>query len=244
MLGLLGLILLFPAVANLLARICVPQDQDPVRARALNVRPTIWHWMGVSVAVVLVLQAWVPLGLLRILTGDYYASFKLLAGVVILLSMRKAVRERSAFHARPLLVGGSLGLLVILATGAWLNWQITDLWMNAARWLRFVPVVVAGLPFYFAEELALGSPGGPRGRRWLLFIVLRLISWAAMVGALIVFSNGQILILLLGLFLAVLAIAQRLGADAVRRRTGSAMAAALFSAILGAWFVAAVLPLT
>jgi hypothetical protein len=52
------------------------------------------------------------------------------------------------------------------------------------------------------------------------------------------------LIPLLAVFLALFSIAQRLGADALRKRTGSAAAAILFSAILVAWFVAAVFPLT
>jgi hypothetical protein len=45
-------------------------------------------------------------------------------------------------------------------------------------------------------------------------------------------------------YLALFSIGQRLGADAVRRRTGSAAAAAFFGAILGAWFIAAAFPLT
>jgi hypothetical protein len=136
-------------------------------------------------------------------------------------------------------------MLVLLIVGAWLNWQTTDLWMNAARWWRFAVLVPLGVPFYLAEERALGAPAAaPRLRRWTLFVLLRLVAWGAMVIAFLVFHNEQILILLLGPFLALLAVAQRIGADSVRRRTGSAPAAALFSAILGAWFIAAVLPLT
>jgi hypothetical protein len=56
--------------------------------------------------------------------------------------------------------------------------------------------------------------------------------------------SGQVLIPLLFVFLAAFSILQRLAADGVRRRTGSATAAILFSAILAAWFVAAVFPLT
>jgi hypothetical protein len=49
---------------------------------------------------------------------------------------------------------------------------------------------------------------------------------------------------LLAVFLALFSILQRLGADVLRKRTGSIAAAVLFSAILAAWFVAAVFPLT
>jgi hypothetical protein len=56
--------------------------------------------------------------------------------------------------------------------------------------------------------------------------------------------SGQALILLLVTALAIFSIFQRLGTDAVRQRTGSAPAAALFGAILGAWLIASVFPLT
>ena len=56
--------------------------------------------------------------------------------------------------------------------------------------------------------------------------------------------SGQVLIPLLVVFLAAFSILQRLSADGVRKRSGSATAAILFSAILAAWFVAAVFPLT
>jgi hypothetical protein len=44
--------------------------------------------------------------------------------------------------------------------------------------------------------------------------------------------------------LAIFSIFQRLGTDALRHRTASAAAAALFNAILAAWFIAAAFPLT
>ena len=53
---------------------------------------------------------------------------------------------------------------------------------------------------------------------------------------------GALLILLAPYFAAV-SLGQRLGADSLRRRTGSAAAAAIFSAILAAWFMAGVFPL-
>jgi hypothetical protein len=80
--------------------------------------------------------------------------------------------------------------------------------------------------------------------RFALFLLLRLILWLACIFALYAFTSGQILVLILGLYLALVSIFQRLGCDAVRRRTGSPAAAAAFGAILDAWFIAAVFPLT
>lgn len=54
-----------------------------------------------------------------------------------------------------------------------MNWTLTDTWLNAARWLRFPVILFACLPYAFAEEWALGTPGAGNWlaqiRRYLLF---------------------------------------------------------------------------
>jgi len=57
-------------------------------------------------------------------------------------------------------------------------------------------------------------------------------------------ASGQILLPILVVQFALFSAAQGLVSDALRRRTGSLAAAALFGAILTAWFVAAVFPIT
>ena len=54
---------------------------------------------------------------------------------------------------------------------------------------------------------------------------------------------GHALLGVLVVGLGAFSFAQRLATDAVRLRTGSAAAAAVFGAILASWFVAAVFPL-
>ena len=80
--------------------------------------------------------------------------------------------------------------------------------------------------------------------RYLLVAALRALAGAILVLAFLLLHSGQLLILLLAVFLALISVFQRLGMDSVRRCTGSAAAAAVFGAILAAWFLAAVLPLT
>lgn len=139
----------------------------------------------------------------------------------------------------------ALGLATVLTFGAWLDWQLTDAWMNGPRWCRFVFIVLVCLPYFFAEELALGAPAANRRwRRFGFFLALRLALWLALLFALQALGSGQVLVVLLAVYLALVSLVQRWGADAVRRRTGSAAAAALFGAILAAWFLAAVFPLT
>jgi len=86
--------------------------------------------------------------------------------------------------------------------------------------------------------------GVRRALRFAMAIALRLEIWLVAVFAYYEFASGQVLIPLLVTALAVFSILQRLGTDALRRRTGSATAAALFGAILGAWLIASVFPLT
>jgi hypothetical protein len=132
--------------------------------------------------------------------------------------------------------------------------MLTDVWLNAPRWWRFAVLIPLLVPYALAEELALGPPAeGWRarspsvllgaGRRFALFLLLRLVLWLGTALGLFVLLSGEILVVLLAVYLAAFSIAQRLGADALRRRTGSAAAAAVFSAILAAWFIAAVFPI-
>jgi pimeloyl-ACP methyl ester carboxylesterase/uncharacterized membrane protein len=264
-LGMLGIILLLRLAVDVIAHFFGTSESATRNLALPSTGRTAFSlalWTIVSFAVVALLQLIAPLRFLHILSGDYYASFTLVAGLVLLLLiwMRSSrdswnanaadalTPSRGFLEARrlsPLLFSACYAMLILFAVGAWLNWQTTDLWMNAVRWWRFALIVPFGLPFYLAEERVLGAPDAtPRLRRWTLFLALRVIAWVPMALALLVFHNDQILIILLAPFLLFVAVAQRAGADSVRRRTGSAGAAALFSAILGAWFVAAVLPLT
>jgi uncharacterized membrane protein HdeD (DUF308 family) len=82
-----------------------------------------------------------------------------------------------------------------------------------------------------------------RSRRWGIFLGLRLELFFALALGYYGFGSGEFLPLLIAPALLILSVAQRLGGDALRRRTGSAAAAATFDAILAAWFLATVFPL-
>jgi len=201
----------------------------------------------VALVAVGALSFWVPLGWLHLMTGAYLASFLLLTGAMLLALLRKQAKPALQLDARSLFFAGALAFGAVAGIALWMNWQLTDAWPIAARWMRLIPLVLACLPYTFAEAVALGSPGQRKGwLRFLLFCGFRLALWLALVFPIIAFGfgAGQILILLLAVYMAIFSIFDRLGADAVWRRTGSLAAAALFSAILTAWFFAAVFPLT
>jgi pimeloyl-ACP methyl ester carboxylesterase len=243
--GFVGLLLLFPFTASLAAKIASPprsEVDDPHPSSTLALVEGIAFAFGS----VLLLMLGTPLKFLHIYTGDYLVWLLLLMGVLLLLVNRKEAAANFSITTRQKLAAAVLGFAVILGFGAWLNWQMTDAWLNAPRWLRFAALLPILWIYSYAEEVVLG-PVQARKRRVLrfgIFLLLRLELWAACAVAVYAFGSGQILIVILFTFLLAFSILQRLATDALRLRIGSAPAAALFSAILAAWFVAAVFPLT
>ncbi len=248
--ALLGVVLVFPAAATLsLGRIESAANADP------RATPTAWKqyatWTAGSALAAPVLYVWIPLRPLRLFTGDYLASFLLIVALPGLFVFRSTGAEPAAgrdatLTPRSILGAALLGFAAMLAVSWLLAWHLTDVWMNAARWLRFPFVLLAVFPYALAEELAFGPPGSGASdglRRLLRALGLRAVLWLAMLAAFLLLGSNQILLPLLMPYLALFSIAQRLAADAVRRRSRGATAAALFSAILAAWFVAAVFPL-
>jgi hypothetical protein len=170
----------------------------------------------------------------------------LIAGLLLLALNWKAAREYWKPSARVFVAAAVLGFGTILAIGAWLNWQVDDAWLNAPRWLRFAELLPIAWIFCFVEEVILGPVrrGWPGTLRFGVFLALRLELWLACLLAYYVLASGQALLIILVISLALFSILQRLATDAFLRRTSSAAAASLFSAILSAWFIAAVFPLT
>jgi pimeloyl-ACP methyl ester carboxylesterase len=245
LLGFLGILLLFPFVATATAgAVGRPAPGSP---DATLTAPIVLAEGAVSgLATVLILAAFRPLSSLGLYGGDYLASLLLVAGVLLLAwNLRSAMASLDG-SPRTLLFAALVGLAFLLGIGAWLNWRTADLWLNAPRWLRFAALLPVAWLFCFAEEVTLG-PVGVGCRRALRFFVsvgVRAEFWLACLVAYFAFASGQVLIVVLGPSLGLFSILQRLGTDALRRHTGSAAAAALFGAILAAWFIAAVFPLT
>jgi pimeloyl-ACP methyl ester carboxylesterase len=264
-LGLIGLVLVFPlaasAIVQLFAQIfrTAGNRADSARATALHNDIQIDSSNGapgralilvegiVSALIgVVVLILFAPLKFLHLYSGDYLASLLLIYGALMLILNRSAARATFSLNIPTKIAAAALGIGTILAVGAWLNWQLTDGWLNAPRWLRFCALVPVLWVFAYAEEVVLGpvDSGWRRLIRFVFAVGLRLELWLVCAFAYYELMSGQVLILLLVTALAVFSILQRLGTDALRRRSGSAPAAAFFGAILGAWLIASVFPLT
>lgn len=201
--------------------------------------------MIAAMVAVLVLVKLNPLGFIHLYAGDYLASEALIMAIVLFLFDRGTLSKGFALPVRPLLAASVLGFAALLAFGGWFNWEISDLWLNAPRWLRFAELLPFACFFFYVEQAVLGPVGSGKFRaaRFGLFLGLRFEIWLACLIAYFVLASGQILLPILVMQFGAFSAAQGLVSDALRRRTGPA-AAALFGAILTAWFVAAVFPIT
>jgi pimeloyl-ACP methyl ester carboxylesterase len=243
--GLIGLFAIVPLCIGLAAKAAGSQsaetsEQPPSIRRALLAEGMI----GAMIAV-LVLIKLNALRFIHLYAGDYLASEALIMVIVLLLFNRSALRKRFALPVRPLLAAAALAVVALLAFGGWFNWEITDLWLNAPRWLRFAELLPFACVFFYIEQAVLGPVGSGKFRvaRFGLFLGLRFEIWLACVIGYFVLASGQILLPILIMQFGAFSVAQGLVSDALRRRTDPA-AAALFGAILTAWFVAAVFPIT
>jgi hypothetical protein len=238
--GFAALLMMFPAALALATRALHPVERETIATQPTSAL-ALAEGAAFALASVLLLRVGVPLKFLHMYSGDYLVSLLAIFAVLLLAMNRDAAQQSWSFKPRPWLVAAILGFTVILTIGSWLNWRVYDLWLNEARWLRFAAILPFAFLFAFAEETILGPvpEGKQRLARFAVSLLLRLELWLACILAFYTLSSGQFLITALAIF----SILQRLGTDALRRRFGSPTAAALFNAILAAWFVAAVFPL-
>lgn len=244
-LGLIGILLLFPAAATLAAKLAGPEQVESPGTRPFAAL-LLTEGAACAMAAVLLLMLGVPLEFLHLYSGAYLASVLLTVGLLLLILNFGFAMEYAKFPGKRLGAAAILAFATFLAIGAWMNWQMDDAWLNAPRWLRFAWLLPVAWIYAFAEEVVLGPPrhGRQRAARFAIFLALRLEIFLACLLAYYSLASGQVLIVILFVYLALFSILQRLATDALRVRTASATSAALFSAILAAWFISTVFPLT
>jgi pimeloyl-ACP methyl ester carboxylesterase len=233
-----------PATASARA---APNDLQNVNAASTKVPVfrALLETAAVSLLAVALLRFWNPLSFVRLYNGAYFASFGLLVGLALLLIHHKSLRALWPTQIKILLLAALAGLVLHLLVTGWLDATLTESWLSWARWARFPALFVAALAYLLAEELLLGPLAVRSGsaRIWLA-LALRLIAFLALVFGIFVLHSGAILVILLSIYLALFFLFQRLGMDLVRHLTGSAIAAAVFGAILLAGFCLVIFPVT
>jgi hypothetical protein len=204
------------------------------------------EFVAFAFAAVLVLKVWNPFGFVHVFQADYLSGFLLIVGIALLAAHYKKIATLWDFNWKHLLGAAFAAVVVPLLIYAWLDLTLTEAWMTSARWLRFPVVLLLALPFHAGEELALGPAMRTRlsKSRLAYALGLRLLIWGVLLIGIVGLHNGEILLALLAPYLALFCLFQRTGMDVVRSATGSALAAAIFGAILLAGFSVVVFPIS
>ncbi len=197
-----------------------------------------------SILAVVTLHFLPPFRFLRIFQGDYLATLLFLVGVAALVVNRRSLPSFKSLFAAPTASGAAAALVLLLLFAAWFELTFHEAWLTPARWLRFPLLFVALLPWHLAEEVLLLNPTKSLSPARLLgALAFRGIIWGIAIAAIFYLHSGKFIFVLLPAYFLIFSILQRLAIDAVRFRTRSISAAAVFGAILLAGFVLAILPI-
>lgn len=225
----------------------VAQPYDAVAVRKQNISVlVIAEYVGFALLAVLILKTWNPFGFVHLFEGDYFAGFLLISGVGLLAAQYKRIATLWDFNWKHLVGAAFAAVVVPLLIYAWLDLTLTEAWITPNRWLRFPAVLLLAVPFHAAEELALGPAMRTRlsKTRLAYALGLRALVWGVLLIGIVGMHNGEILLALLAPYFALFCLFQRTGMDVVRSCTGSALAAAIFGAILLAGFSVVVFPIS
>jgi len=247
--GFIGLLLLAnPFLRELTGRKRNGLEETRERTESRNSLP--WPRMLLEFAlgaslIVGLLRFWNPLRSIHLFEGDYLAGFLLLLGIALLLLRWNSVREQFLAWKSGLLAAFFAGLILVLLFTAWLELSLYEAWLTPAKWLRFPFLFLAFLPYHFAEEIYL-SPAAAKTawKRFAAGLSVRAMAWGALAVGVLYLHSGEILMVLLLPYFVLLFSLQRRGMDIVRQETGSALAAAVFGAILLAGFCLVIFPVT
>jgi pimeloyl-ACP methyl ester carboxylesterase len=188
-----------------------------------------------SVALV-VLKFLNPLVWLRLFATDYVIGFLLVAGVILLATDQGTRVPTPRFL--PLLKAVLAAAYVILVPGLVVTSSMFHMTLSDGRWWRFFCIVLAGLPFFLADELTTRRITS-RWKSIAVAIVTRgLLLALLLTGVLILNRENGFLVMIVPL-IAIFWIALWFASGLVYGRTRDPLAAALFSAIVQGWAFAA-----
>jgi len=242
LLGILGLAILTPPFLREMS----PAQSEPSLTETRPPHSLLRALLIVvfSILAAIALHFLPPFRFLHIFQGDYLASLLFLVGIAGLLANRRSLPSFTAFFAAPTASGAAAALVLLLLFAAWFELTFHEAWLTPARWLRFPLLFLAFLPWHLAEEVLLPNPTKSLSPARLFgALAFRGIIWGVAIAAIFYLHSGQFIFVLLPLYFLMFSILQRLAIDAIRSRTRSLPAAAIFGAILLAGFVLAILPI-
>lgn len=222
-----------------------PAEEGAVAGELVSMQRLFLEFAVGSILIVAILRFWIPLKVIRLFQGDYLASFLLLLGAALCAVHWNSLRPALTTSPRAAITAGLAGIMLLFLVSAWFDLTFYEAWLTIAKWIRFPFLLAAFLPYLVAEETLLGP--AQRGKKWRrlgVALALRLIGWGAIMAGVFFAHSGEILMGLLGPYMAIFTILQRSGMDIVREETDSAGATAFFGAILQAGFCLVIFPLT
>lgn len=241
LLGFVGILLLAgPFLHEMVGK--EPQE-EPRPANLPSALMMIFECAVASLVAMVVLRFWVPLRFLHLFEGDYLASFFLIVGGLLLLVHARLARKQFPVKAAYLLPAAFAALVLHVLVTGWFELTITGAWMTLQRWARFPVFFLAAFVFLYALESLLG-PATLARHRIVQMLVLIATCWLVLAAGVLYFKSGEILLALLAMYFGLAFFFTCVGAQLVRRLTGSATAAAVFGAILVAGFCLALFPLS
>lgn len=243
LLGLLGILVIAgPFLRETMGEKTV---EEMAAGKQLSVPLLIAEFAVISTGVVFLLRYWVPLRMLHLFEGDYLASFFLVMGLIVVALHAREARAKFKTRIGIVLWAGFAALVLHLLITGWMHLTITGAWLTVGRWERFPLYFLAALLFLYAIEVVLGPviEGAALGRL-ILGVGLVVVAWLALTFGVLEVHSGEILLVLLVPFFGLLLLLMRMGAQLVRRQSGSALAAAVFGAILLAGFCLVLFPVS
>jgi len=236
----LSLLIWFP-LAALVADIVMPEKSVPsgfafTGPSENGFKLVLPYAFGASLATALLL--WVnPWSRLGLMGGDYLSGFLFATGVLGFMGVRHKW-ELPADTWRALLCSVVAWLILALGVSPWITAQFVHLGMNPGRLWRFPWIALGVTPFFALDEYVCRRllQGLSTTRMVMFHLSTRFALVIAVLTGFFVLRNGQFLLVLL---LPGLLMTSFLGWSMttwIHRKTGSALASALFSALATGWF--------
>ncbi len=218
-------------------------EEKVVKGAPRWTRPIV-EFAVISAGVVVLLRYGVPLKGMHAFEGDYLASFLLLVGMALLLMHGNLARAQFRAKGEALLGAALAGSLLYFLICGWLQLTLAGVWPTLMRWIRFPFYFMGAFLFLFMLEALVGPVlQGERAKRFGAWIGMVVLAWLALLAGIQYLHSGEILLVLLSTYFAAVFVGVGLGAQLVRKMTGSATAAALFGAILLAGICQVIFPL-
>jgi pimeloyl-ACP methyl ester carboxylesterase len=205
----------------------IPADQTALPARILSYiaacTAALWICGGVDL-----------LNGLHLFSTDYLVSFTLVMGVALL-----------PFYARRGRLGFSrihvslFAAVSVIAAAVFIGSEFVHLTLSVGQWWRFAAIALAVLPLCIADEVLL-RPLRPWWKASAISTLTRILIWAYVVWGVTTMNRGDAFLVLITHFVVILWIMLWFVGELVRRHTQDPMATAVFTALVQAWFFAAI----